>query len=70
MARSQVRFVEVKREREREGESKGDSDMKSRTNSIHDWSQSLGNTIHHEGYLAVSPTVGNVARCALRVVRI
>ena len=42
--------------------------MKSRTNSIHDWSQSLGNTIHHEGLSGGIANGPNVARCAPRYV--
>ena len=60
MARLGVSFVEVKRVKE-------DRDMKSRTNSIHDWSQSLSNTVHYEGLSGgVTNGLRNVARCALR----
>lgn len=44
--------------------------MKSRTNSIHDWSQSLGNTIHHEGLpggVADGPKTSQDVLCVLYV---
>lgn len=41
--------------------------MKPRTNSIHDWSQSLSNTVHYEGLSGgVANGLKNVAGCALR----
>lgn len=39
--------------------------MKSRTNGIHDWSQSLSNTVHYEGLSGGGANdLKNVARCA------